>query len=112
RVWFVEKPGLIDANVWIGNRNGPKTRVDLPTDCWAQVDRDWLAVKPRTAWTVGGQMYAADTVIGMSLPAFLAGERRFIRLFEPGNRRALQGFFWCGGRLVLPILDDLRPGFE
>ncbi len=33
-------------------------------------------------------------------------------LFEPGERRALQGFFWCGGRLVLSILDDLRPVFE
>jgi prolyl oligopeptidase len=112
RVWFVEKPGMIDANLWIGDRTGPRTRVDLPTDCWAQAHRGWLAVKPRTAWTVGGETYAPDTVIGMSLPAFLAGERRFARLFEPKDRRALQGFFWCGGRLVLSILDDLKPVFE
>jgi prolyl oligopeptidase len=112
RVWFIEKPGMINANIWIGDRNGPKTKVDLPADCWAQVSRDWLAVKPRTAWTVGGATYAPDTVIGMPFPAFQAGERRFTRLFEPQDRRALQGFFWCGGRLVLSILDDLRPSFE
>jgi prolyl oligopeptidase len=112
RVWFIEKPGMINANIWIGNRNGPSTRVDVPPDCWAQVSRDWLAVKPRTAWTVGRETYAPDTVVGMPFPAFLAGGRRFKRLFEPTDRRALQGFFWCGGRLVLSILDDLKPSFE
>jgi prolyl oligopeptidase len=112
RVWFIEKPGLIDANVWIGDRNGPRTRIEIPSDCWAGVSRGWLAVKPRTPWNVGGETYEADTVIGMSFPAFLAGERRFTRLFHPGDRRALQGFFWCGGRLVLSILDNLKPVFE
>jgi prolyl oligopeptidase len=111
-VWFIEKPGMIDANVWIGDRNGPKARVDIPTDCWAQDSRGWLVVKPRTPWNVGGETYEADTVIGISFPAFLTGDRRFTRLFEPGDRRALQTFFWCGGRLVLSILDDLKPVFE
>jgi prolyl oligopeptidase len=48
RVWFIEKPGLIDANIWIGDRTGPRTRIEIPSDCWAQVSRGWLAVKPRT----------------------------------------------------------------
>jgi prolyl oligopeptidase len=33
-------------------------------------------------------------------------------VFEPGPRRALQGLFWSAGKLVLPILDELRPVFE
>jgi prolyl oligopeptidase len=48
----------------------------------------------------------------MSLSAYLAGDRNFTVVFEPGPRRALQGFFWSGGKLVLPILDELRPVFE
>jgi prolyl oligopeptidase len=111
-VWFIEKPGLIDANVWIGDRHGPKTRIEIPSDCWAQESRGWLAVKPRTPWNVGGETYEADTVVGMSFPAFLAGERRFTRLFQPDARRAIQGFFWSGGRLMLSILDNLKPVFE
>src|SRR5215472_8862782 len=103
RVWFIEKPGLIDANVWIGDCNGPRTRIEIPSDCWAQVSRGWLAVKPRTRWIVGGETYEADTVVGMSFQAFLAGGHGFTRLFQPDARRALQGFFWCGGRLVLSI---------
>jgi len=74
--------------------------------------RGWLAIKPRTPWKVGGETYDTDTVIGMPFSAFLAGERGFTRLFKPADRRALQEFFWCGGRLVLSILDDLRPVFE
>jgi prolyl oligopeptidase len=112
RIWFLEKPGFLDANLWVGDRTGPKARVDIPSDAMAQAHRDWLAVKPRTPWTIGETTHAPDTVLAISLPAFLAGDRGFTTLFEPGPRRALQGCFWCGGRLVLWILDDLKPLFE
>ncbi|MES1150193.1 MAG: prolyl oligopeptidase family serine peptidase, partial [Bradyrhizobium guangdongense] len=59
-----------------------------------------------------GRTHAADTVLVISLSAFLAGSRDFTVLFEPGPRRALQGLFWSAGKLVLPILDELRPVFE
>ena len=93
-------------------RPDAKTRLDLPTDIWTEAHRDWLVVKRRTAWTVGGQAFAPDTVLGISLSAFLAGDRNFTIVFEPAPRRALQGFFWSAGRLVLPILDELKPVFE
>jgi len=112
RILFIEKPSFLDANIWLGDRTGPKTRIDLPPDAESQVHRGWLAVKPRTPWIVGGETYVPDTMLGISEQAFLAGERRFAKLFEPGGRRALQGFFWCGGRLVLWILDDLKSAFE
>src|SRR6185295_17430875 len=109
RVSFAEKPGFFDTIVSIGDRSGPKTRLDLPTDAWFRWHRGWLTVKPRTPWTVGGETHAPDTLLGIAFPAFLAGDRSFRRLFEPGPRRSLQGFFWSGGRLVLSILDDLKP---
>ena len=112
RVLFVEQSSFLDSIFWIGDHAGPKTRLDVPTDAWAEVNRDFIAVKPHTPWTIGGEAYAPGTVVGMSFTAFLTGDRRFTRLFEPGERRALQGFFWCGGRLVLSILDDLKPVFE
>jgi len=112
RVVFMEKPSMLDTIWHFGGRTGPKTRIDVPTDAGLGWHRDWLTVKTRTAWTVGGETFAPDAVIGTSLSAFLAGERRLTRLFEPGDRRALQNFFWCHGRLVLSILDDLEPVFE
>jgi prolyl oligopeptidase len=77
-----------------------------------EAHQDWFVVKLRTAWTVGAKTHAPDTVLAISLSAFLAGDRNFTTVFEPKPRRALQGFFWSAGRLVLPILDELRPAFE
>lgn len=112
RVWFVERLDFFNTRIWLGNKAGARERLDLPTDIWIEAHQDWLVVKPRTAWTVGGQTFAPDVVLGMSLSAFLKGDRNFTVVFEPGPRRALQGFFWSAGKLVLPILDELRPVFE
>jgi prolyl oligopeptidase len=111
-VWFADRPGFFDEIVWIGDRSGPKTRLDLPTDTALAWHRGWLAVKRRTAWDIAGTTYPPDTVLGISFGAFLKGDRQFTKLFEPAARRALQDFLWCGGRLVLSVLDDLKPVFE
>jgi prolyl oligopeptidase len=50
--------------------------------------------------------HAPDTLLGIGLDGFLAGERRFEVLFTPADRRALQGFFWCSGRLVISVLTS------
>jgi prolyl oligopeptidase len=112
RVWFVEWLDFFNYRLWLGDESGAKTRLDLPTDVWAQAYQDWQVVKLRTAWSAGGRSFAPDTVLGISLSAFLAGDRNFEVIFEPGPRRALQGFFWNAGGLVLPILDELQPVFE
>jgi prolyl oligopeptidase len=112
RLWFVEKPSLLATGLWLGDRTGPTTRIDLPPDAEAQPHRGFLAVKPRTPWVAGGETFRPGAVLGISLSAFLAGDRGFTKLFEPSGRRVLTLFFWCGDRLVLSILDNLRPTFE
>ncbi len=112
RVVFIERTGFFDAVVRLGDRTGPGTRLDLPTDARSDWHGDWLTVEPRTAWTAGGTVHPPDTVVGFRLSAFLAGERRGTVLFEPGERLSLQGSFWAGERLVLSILDELRPVFR
>ena len=111
-VWFVEKPEFFDIVVWLGDRGGPKVKLDLPADIEIATHRDWLVVKRRTSWTIRDVTYAPDTLLGIALPAFLAGRRDFAVLFEPGERRALDSFFWSNGTLVLSILDNLQPVFE
>ena len=111
RVVYTDKPGFFDTNVWIGGRAGPERKIDLPTDAAYQWDERWLAVRPRTLWTVDGRTLAPDTVAVIALEAFLAGDRRFAVVFEPTPRRALQRFFWSAGRLVLHLLDELRTEF-
>jgi prolyl oligopeptidase len=112
RVWFSEGLDFFNHHLWLGDASGARTRLGLPTDCWMTADGDWMAVKLRQPWTVGEVTHAADLVLGIPLSEFLAGSRAFVRLFEPGPRRALQGLSWAGGRLVLSILDELKPQFE
>ena len=112
RLWFTSKPGFFDAAVWLGDRGGPRRRIDLPTDAVWDVHGDMLLVKPRTAWAVGGRGYAPDQLLGLSFARFLDGDRAFEVLFEPGPRRSLDGFFFAGDRLVLSVLDDLAPRFS
>jgi prolyl oligopeptidase len=112
RVWFVERLDFFNGNLWLGDESGPRSKLDLPTHAHADFHRGWFAVRPRKPWTVGTQTYTPDTVLGMSLPAYLAGERNLEILFETGPRRAVQHFFWTDGKLVVSILDELQPVFE
>ncbi|WP_245274230.1 hypothetical protein [Mesorhizobium sp. L103C105A0] len=56
--------------------------------------------------------HPADALIGISLSSFIAGERSFATLFEPGDRRSLQSFFWNNGKLIISYLVNLVPRFE
>nr|WP_211876962.1 prolyl oligopeptidase family serine peptidase [Plastoroseomonas hellenica] len=108
---FLDKPAFFETLVWFGDTAGPRTLLEVPRDARAAWHRGWLVVVPRTPWTIGEVTYAPDTVLGIRRDAYLAGARAMEVLFIPAARRALSGFFWCAGRLVLSILDDLRPVF-
>ncbi len=108
---FRDGIGFFDATIHIGDRDGPRTLVPLPTDAHYTWQHGFIAVKPRTPWTVGDTTYAPDTLLGLALADLLAGKVAPRLLFTPEPRRALQNFFWCDGRLVLSILDDLAPVF-
>ena len=110
RMWFIDRIDFFNLNLWLGTEAGPRTKLDLPTDIWMEAHQDWLVVKLRSAWTVAGKTYAPDSVLGISLSAFLAGDRNFTLVFEPQPRRALQGFFWTAGKLVLSDPRRVAPG--
>lgn len=112
RVWFIEQSTFFENMGRIGCRSGPKTRIDLPRDASWSGFGDWLAVKPRKPWTVGGMTHAGDALIGISLSSFIAGERSFAILFETGDRRSLQSFFWNNGKLIISYLVNLDPRLE
>jgi prolyl oligopeptidase len=112
RVWFIDRLDFFNFDVWLGTETGARVKLDVPSDIWMQIHRDWFVMKLRSAWTVAGMTHAPDTVLGISLSAFLAGDRNFTVVFAPAPRRALQGFFWADGKLILSILDELRPVFE
>lgn len=113
RVWFAAQQDFQNVEMWMGDREGPRTRIEVPTDATIDIHADWLALQLRTDWTtVDGIPWRGGSVLGIGLEAFLAGSRAMTLLFEPAERRAVQSMAWCGGRLLLSLLDNLRPVFQ
>lgn len=112
RVWFTDQLNFFNSHTWLGTESGAHIKLDLPTDIRLEAHQDWLALKLRSAATIAGVIYPADTLLGIGLAAFLAGKRNFAVLFMGSPRRTLQEFYWVDGKLVLSILDELRPVFE
>jgi prolyl oligopeptidase len=92
-------------------------RIDVPQDVDLDVHREWLLVRNRSAWEVGGTTYPAGCLLAANLDAWMAGEREVEVLFEPDARTSLQDHAWTRHHLVLTVLQDvatrmevLRPG--
>ena len=111
-LWFYEVMGNFAWRVWVGDRTGAKTLLDLPQDALMFRQHGWLVIKATTEWLVDGEVYAPGTIIVIRFKDFLAGDRRFTRLFEPQSRRTISQFTWSGGQLILAILDNLEPVIE
>jgi prolyl oligopeptidase len=63
RLVFVEAIKSNEGCVWIGDRTGAKTRIDVPPHAWMHWSRGWLVTSPRESWSVGGETYGPDTVL-------------------------------------------------
>lgn len=111
RLIFVDQQGFYDVTVHVGDRTGPSQRIALPSDMDFRWQRGWVALRPRSPWTLAGQTHAPDTLLVASLDSVLAGAPECRVIFTPAERTALQGFFWCDGRLVVSVLEELRPRF-
>ena len=89
-------------------RDGKNVKLDVPNDASPHLFRQWLAVRLRSDWTVGGKTYKSGSLIVTKLDDFLAGGRSFDVLFEPEPRVALQGVSSTLHALVLNISDNVH----
>ena len=112
RLMVVERRGFFEADMWLQEEAGKLARLPLPAGASKDLHDDWLVVKLREPWTIGETTHPADALLAMRFSRFMAGARDFAVLFAPEPRRALQGFFWCGERLVVSVLDNLAPRFD
>ena len=82
-------------------------QLDLPSDADIQLHREWMTVEPKSAWTVGGQVYPAGSLLAIHLRAFLGGERDFDVLFVPDAHTALHAASWTRNHLILNLVRDV-----
>ncbi len=87
---------------------GELTKLDIPADATFSYWRDWMSVRLKSAWTVGGVTYAQGSLIAMPFERFLKGERKFDVLFEGNDRRSLAGFAVTKNYLIINELDNVK----
>ena len=89
-------------------KDGKLVRVDVPTDADMDAHREWMLVKPRSPWTVGGTTYPAGSLLATQFDDFMAGKRAFTVLFKRDAHTALSSYAWTQHHLILNLLDDVK----
>ncbi|WP_282781353.1 prolyl oligopeptidase family serine peptidase [Nocardia sp. CC201C] len=83
-------------------------RLELPTDSSESWYRDWLLVRLKSPWEVGGREYPAGALLATDFDDFLGGARDFEVIFEPDAHTALHGYGWTENHLLLITLEDVQ----
>ena len=108
RDFAVRRPSFFTEELHLLGPDGTLTRVELPADAEADVQREWLLIRLRSPWTVGVRTFPAGALLATDFGAFLAGGRRITVLFRPSARRSLESWSWTRHHLILNLLDDVR----
>ena len=87
---------------------GKLTKLDLPKDATFGYWRDWMSVRLKSAWTIGGKTYSQGSLIAMPFEQFLGGARNFDLLFEGTDRKSLAGLAVTKNFLILNELDNVK----
>ena len=116
--WHDDTPGFERDFVYRGittysneqflRRDGQLIRIEKPDDAESGTFREWLVLKLRTDWSVGGRTYPSGALIATKLEDFLGGKREFEVLFEPTERSSLDHWSTTRNAILLGVLDNVR----
>jgi prolyl oligopeptidase len=88
--------------------NGKLNKIEIPEDANFSYWRDWMSVRLKSAWTVGGKTYAQGSLLAMPLEKFMKGDRNFDVLFEGTERKSLAGVAITKNFIILNELDNVK----
>ena len=86
--------------------------LDIPDDSTPQFRRETLLLQIRSDWEVGGQRFAAGSLLATDAAAWLRGERQLQALFTPTPTRSLGGFTTTREHVLLVVLDNVTGRLE
>jgi prolyl oligopeptidase len=105
---FVHRGITFYTNEMFLRRDGKLIKIDKPDSASAFVHHDLLLLRLRDGWTVGGSTYPAGALLAADFEGFLKGERRFDVLFEPTERKSLDGFSPTLHHVLVNELDNVK----
>lgn len=101
-------PTFFETRVHVVSEVGSLLALDLPLDADVSLTGEDLVVYLRSPWESGGASYVQGSVLAIGYDDFLAGDRAFDVVVEPGPRRTVEGVNVTRGHLLVRILDNVR----
>ncbi len=105
---FVERRMTFYSSELFLLRSGALVKVEKPDSAEAEIHREWLFLTLRDDWKAGGRAWPSGALLAIQLEKFLAGDRKFDLLFEPGERTSLDSFTPTRHRVLVNELDNVR----
>jgi len=117
--WFDDTPGFerhfvarqiafYRSQTYVEDGEGELRMIKVPIDAEPSVFREWLLVRLRSDWAVGGRVFPAGSLIATKFDDFMKGGLNFEVLFEPTESSSLEAFTWTRHHLVLNVIQDVR----
>ncbi len=115
RDWITRAIAFWNTEHFVLVDNQP-VKLDLPADAAPVPFRDWLLVRTRSPWTVGGTTHPGGSLLAIKFDAFMKGDRAFDVLYTPTARSALDNSAEARNRVLttrsavlVSELDNVRP---
>jgi prolyl oligopeptidase len=89
-------------------RDGELTLLDIPMDADFHLIRDRFVVYVRTPWEIGGTTWSTGSLIAIGLDDFLAGNRGFRLILDPGERETINGVYATRDYLLVSMLNNVQ----
>jgi prolyl oligopeptidase len=112
RDFVVRQLAFYDSETYLRGSDGKLRKLDVPNDAITDVQREWLLIEPRTAWTVDGKTYTSGSLLVAKFDDFIAGKRALTELFVPTARTSLAEHSWTRHHLILNVMDDVVSKLE
>ncbi|MBF6173002.1 prolyl oligopeptidase family serine peptidase [Nocardia blacklockiae] len=108
RHYVARATDFFNESVYLLEDDGTLRHFDVPTDASESWYKDWLLIRLKSAWEVGGNSYPAGALLAIDLAAFLDGARNFDVVFTPDAHTSLHGYGWTEHHLLLITLEDVQ----
>jgi prolyl oligopeptidase len=96
------------TETYLRRPDGELVRIDVPEDAETDIHRQWLLIRTRSAWQVGGTTYPPGVLLAADFDDYLSGGRELTVLFEPDEHNHLSYHVWTRQHLVLHTLSDVH----
>ncbi|RDI52141.1 prolyl oligopeptidase family serine peptidase [Nocardia mexicana] len=108
RHYVARATDFFNESVYLLEEGDTLRHLDVPTDASESWYKDWLLVRLKSSWEVGGATYPAGALLAIDLNEFLDGARNFEVVFTPDAHTSLHGYGWTENHLLLITLEDVQ----